>query len=221
MGCWWAACWRCHCHASSGGCGSCLGGRCCSGSTGCLAFICCSSSRCARRRLCRPIINYLWPLGMVVLAPLVLPGLRWRASQVGAAVLGFAGAAVVILGRSGGSLAGGWHSGCALALGSALVWSTYSLGTRRVAPLPPTRWVRLQRCRVCSRWPAMRSGRGRRLERAGPGADRAAGAGAAGRGVLPVGCGAQGGRPAPHRAAGLPHATAVHRRGLADDGAKR
>jgi drug/metabolite transporter (DMT)-like permease len=80
------------------------------------------------------LINYLWPLGMVVLAPLVLPGLRWRASQVGAAVLGFAGAAVVILGRSGGSLAGGWHSGYALALGSALVWSTYSLGTRRVAP---------------------------------------------------------------------------------------
>ncbi|MEO3691520.1 DMT family transporter [Roseateles paludis] len=80
------------------------------------------------------LINYLWPLGMVVLAPLILPGLRWRASQVGAAVLGFAGAAVVILGRSGGSLAGGWHSGYALALGSALVWSTYSLGTRRVAP---------------------------------------------------------------------------------------
>ena len=38
-------------------CGSCLGGRCCSGSTGCLAFICCSSSRCARRRLCRPILS--------------------------------------------------------------------------------------------------------------------------------------------------------------------
>jgi drug/metabolite transporter (DMT)-like permease len=82
------------------------------------------------------LINYLWPLGMVVLAPLVLPGLRWRASHVGAAVLGFAGAAVVILGRAGGSLEGGWHSGYALALGSALVWSTYSLGTRRVASFP-------------------------------------------------------------------------------------
>lgn len=81
------------------------------------------------------LINYLWPLGMVVLAPLLLPGLRWRAAQLGAALLGFAGAAVVILGRGGG-LAGGWHLGYALALGSALVWSSYSLLTRRVPAFP-------------------------------------------------------------------------------------
>jgi drug/metabolite transporter (DMT)-like permease len=82
------------------------------------------------------LVNYLWPLGMVVLAPLVLPGLRWRAAQVGAALLGFAGAAVVILGRAGWVLDGGWHLGYALALGSALVWSTYSLATRRVPAFP-------------------------------------------------------------------------------------
>ncbi|CAM4121545.1 DMT family transporter [Roseateles saccharophilus] len=82
------------------------------------------------------LINYLWPLGMVVLAPLLLPGLRWRAGQLGAALLGFAGAAVVILGRSGASLAGGWHAGYGLALGSALVWSSYSLLTRRVPAFP-------------------------------------------------------------------------------------
>ncbi|KQV91922.1 DMT family transporter [Pelomonas sp. Root1237] len=82
------------------------------------------------------LINYLWPLGMVVLAPLLLPGLRWRAAQVGAALLGFAGAAVVILGRSGWALDGGWHLGYALALGSALVWSTYSLATRRLPAFP-------------------------------------------------------------------------------------
>jgi len=82
------------------------------------------------------LINYLWPLGMVVLAPLVLPGLRWRAAQVGAALLGFAGAAVVILGRAGWALDGGWHLGYALALGSALVWSSYSLATRRVPAFP-------------------------------------------------------------------------------------
>jgi drug/metabolite transporter (DMT)-like permease len=82
------------------------------------------------------LVNYLWPLGMVALAPLVLPGLRWRAGQVGAALLGFAGAAVVILGPAGGALQGGWHAGYALALGSALVWSTYSLATRRVPPFP-------------------------------------------------------------------------------------
>jgi drug/metabolite transporter (DMT)-like permease len=83
------------------------------------------------------LINYLWPLGMVVLAPLMLPGLRWRAAHVAAAVLGFAGAAVVILGRGeGGGFDGRWHAGYALALGSAFVWASYSLLTRRVPPFP-------------------------------------------------------------------------------------
>lgn len=92
------------------------------------------------------LVNYLWPLGMVVLAPLVLPGTPLRLAHVGAALLGFAGAAVAILGQSpaagsGGAAAvgaavgaGGLQIGYLFALGSALVWSTYSLGTRRVAP---------------------------------------------------------------------------------------
>lgn len=81
------------------------------------------------------LINYLWPLGIVVLAPLVLPGMRLRPAHVGAALLGFAGAAVAILGRgaNAGDLSGGFHSGYLFAFGSALVWATYSLGTRRVA----------------------------------------------------------------------------------------
>jgi drug/metabolite transporter (DMT)-like permease len=81
------------------------------------------------------LINYLWPLGMVVLAPLVLPGLRLTGGQVGAALLGFAGAALAILGRSPAGVGGGapaFHSGYLFALGAAFVWSTYSLGTRRV-----------------------------------------------------------------------------------------
>jgi drug/metabolite transporter (DMT)-like permease len=85
------------------------------------------------------LVNYLWPLGMVVLAPVVLPGLRWQAAQLAAALLGFAGAAVVILGGAGagaGSLAGGWHTGYALALGSAFVWSSYSLALRRMPAFP-------------------------------------------------------------------------------------
>ena len=81
------------------------------------------------------LINYLWPLGMVVLAPLILPGTTLCWSHIGAAILGFAGAAIAILGRSqttAGS-GGGFHVGYLFALGSAFVWSTYSLGTRRVA----------------------------------------------------------------------------------------
>lgn len=81
------------------------------------------------------LINYLWPLGMVVLAPLILPGTTLRWSHIGAAILGFAGATIAILGRSQTTeVAGvGFQIGYLFALGSAFVWSTYSLGTRRVA----------------------------------------------------------------------------------------
>lgn len=80
------------------------------------------------------LVNYLWPLLIVVLAPLLLPGMRLRAAHVGAALAGFAGAAVAIAG--GRELSGELSWGYLPALGSALVWSTYSLMTRRVAPFP-------------------------------------------------------------------------------------
>ena len=79
------------------------------------------------------LVNYLWPLFMVVLAPLFLPGVRLRPVHVVAAVLGFAGAAIAILG-SGGDTAGGWSWGYLLALGSAFIWASYSLLTQRVPP---------------------------------------------------------------------------------------
>jgi drug/metabolite transporter (DMT)-like permease len=77
------------------------------------------------------LVNYLWPLFIVVLAPLLLPGVRLRAAHVLAALLGFAGAALVILG--GRSLDAAWAWGYLSALGSALVWATFSLGSRRLA----------------------------------------------------------------------------------------
>lgn len=82
------------------------------------------------------LVNYLWPLGMVVLAPLILPGMRLRWAHVGAALLGFAGAAIAILGRgaSEDATGGGVPIGYLFALGSAFIWSSYSLATRRVAP---------------------------------------------------------------------------------------
>lgn len=86
------------------------------------------------------LVNYLWPLLMVVLAPVILPGMALRAVHVAAALLGFAGAAVVILGGSGSAEstpgATDWAWGYVPALGSALIWSTYSLLTRRVAAFP-------------------------------------------------------------------------------------
>ncbi|MCW5651740.1 MAG: DMT family transporter [Ramlibacter sp.] len=82
------------------------------------------------------LVNYLWPLFIVVLAPLFLPGLRLRWVHVAAALLGFAGAAVAILGARQGDSGGGWSWGYLLALGSAFIWASYSLMTRRVAAFP-------------------------------------------------------------------------------------
>ncbi len=87
------------------------------------------------------LVNYLWPLGIVLMAPLFLPGMRLRALHVGAALLGFAGAALAILGGSGGNdggqgLQGGFAWGYLPALASAFMWSSYSLMTQRVSPFP-------------------------------------------------------------------------------------
>jgi drug/metabolite transporter (DMT)-like permease len=82
------------------------------------------------------LVNYLWPLFMVVLAPLLLVGVRLRAVHVVAALLGFAGAAIAILGASQGAGQGGWSWGYLPALGSALIWASYSLLSQRVAAFP-------------------------------------------------------------------------------------
>jgi drug/metabolite transporter (DMT)-like permease len=80
------------------------------------------------------LVNYLWPLGIVVMAPLFLPGVRLGLVHVLAALLGFGGAALVILG--GRSLKGGFAWGYLPALGAAFVWASYSLMTKRVRPFP-------------------------------------------------------------------------------------
>lgn len=80
------------------------------------------------------LVNYLWPLLMVVLAPLFLKDVQLRALHVIAALLGFAGAAVAILGTSTGSTSSSWSWGYLPALASAFIWASYSLLTQRVPP---------------------------------------------------------------------------------------
>ena len=87
------------------------------------------------------LVNYLWPLLMVVLAPLLLPGLTLKPVHIAAALLGFAGAALVILGNApaadtAGALVGGWAWGYVPAMLSACVWASYSLLTKRVPAFP-------------------------------------------------------------------------------------
>jgi drug/metabolite transporter (DMT)-like permease len=80
------------------------------------------------------LVNYLWPLGMVVLAPLFLPGMRLHLRQALAALMGFAGAALAIMG--GQTVHPGFAWGYLPALASAFVWASYSLLTQRVPPFP-------------------------------------------------------------------------------------
>ncbi len=79
------------------------------------------------------LVNYLWPLLIVVLAPVILPGVRLRPVHAATAVAGFAGAALAITGGRGLT---GFAWGYLPAFGSAVIWSTYSLLTKRVAPFP-------------------------------------------------------------------------------------
>jgi drug/metabolite transporter (DMT)-like permease len=89
------------------------------------------------------LVNYLWPLGIVVMAPLFLPGLHLSRHHVVAALVGFAGAALAIAGP--GLLAGklslsGYTEsnilGFGLALCSGFIWASYSLIAKRVPPFP-------------------------------------------------------------------------------------
>ena len=83
------------------------------------------------------LVNYLWPLLIVLLAPLFLRELRWSFMHVGAALVGFGGAALAMFAERGEYPAGGGFAwGYVAALGSAWVWASYSLLTKRVTPFP-------------------------------------------------------------------------------------
>lgn len=83
------------------------------------------------------LVNYLWPLGIVVMAPLFLPGMSLTPRHVIAALLGFGGAALAILGgRPTDPGAPLWAWGYIPALVSAFIWASYSLLTKRVKPFP-------------------------------------------------------------------------------------
>lgn len=76
------------------------------------------------------LVNYLWPLLIVLLAPLIIRGARLKPRHVVASVMGFTGAALAIL--SGTQITGGFEIGYLFALLAAVIWSTYSLGVRAI-----------------------------------------------------------------------------------------
>lgn len=87
------------------------------------------------------VITYTWPL-MVVLLSFLLPGARsaGRLSflPILGAVLGFGGAALVPIATGGGLSLSGSAAGYALAVLAAIIWATYSVGSRVVGSAPAT-----------------------------------------------------------------------------------
>jgi drug/metabolite transporter (DMT)-like permease len=80
------------------------------------------------------LVNYLWPLLIVLLsAPLAGERLGWP--HLLGALLGFAGVVLLAFGR-GLDFAGGYMLGYACALGCAVVWSLYSVLSRRFGETP-------------------------------------------------------------------------------------
>jgi drug/metabolite transporter (DMT)-like permease len=81
------------------------------------------------------LLNYLWPL-LIVLLSALLPGERLSARHVVGAGLGLAGAALVVT-RGGGVEARLEHlPGYAAAVVCAVVWSSYSVLSRRFGAQP-------------------------------------------------------------------------------------
>jgi len=82
------------------------------------------------------LVNYLWPLLIVVLSPLLVRGSTLRARHVVGALAGFAGAALLVTGGRPALPSAQGLAGFALAALAALIWSTYSLLTKRFGDVP-------------------------------------------------------------------------------------
>ena len=81
------------------------------------------------------LIAYLWPLLIVLLSALA-PGERLRGHHILGALMGFAGAALIVTGGRSLSLNPDYAFGYSLALLAAFFWSGYSVLSRRFAEVP-------------------------------------------------------------------------------------
>ncbi|WP_137042850.1 DMT family transporter [Pseudolabrys sp. FHR47] len=80
------------------------------------------------------LVNYLWPL-LIVLFSGLLPGEKLRWYSVAGALIGFAGTAILFVGKGLAPTAGA-STGYAAAFMAAFVWAGYSVLSRRLASVP-------------------------------------------------------------------------------------
>jgi drug/metabolite transporter (DMT)-like permease len=81
------------------------------------------------------LLNYLWPLLIVLLSSL-LPGERLAPHHIVGAVLGFAGTILLFAGNSGSSPDPAHIPGFVAAFVAAFVWAGYSVMSRKLAAVP-------------------------------------------------------------------------------------
>jgi drug/metabolite transporter (DMT)-like permease len=81
------------------------------------------------------LINYLWPL-LIVLFSALLPGERVKAAHIAGALLGFAGVITLVSGRADLDMRAEHGLGYLCAFAGAFVWSGYSVLSRRFGTVP-------------------------------------------------------------------------------------
>jgi len=79
------------------------------------------------------LLNYLWPLLIVLLTPFLLPGYTLRLQHIAGVIMGLIGAVLVVSGGRIG-LDATHLAGYLCAATAALIWACYSLLTKRVPP---------------------------------------------------------------------------------------
>lgn len=86
------------------------------------------------------LVNYLWPL-LIVLMSGLLPGERLRPRHVVGALLGFAGTFILFAGRENFALAARAWPGYAAAFAAAFIWAGYSVLSRVMMAAPASAMV--------------------------------------------------------------------------------
>jgi drug/metabolite transporter (DMT)-like permease len=81
------------------------------------------------------LINYLWPL-LIVLLSALLPHERLKVHHIAGAFLGLVGTVALFAGQEQLALAAEYTPGYAAAFVAAFVWATYSVLSRRFAAVP-------------------------------------------------------------------------------------
>jgi drug/metabolite transporter (DMT)-like permease len=82
------------------------------------------------------LVNYLWPLLIILLAPLFTKSLKLGARHIIAASAGFLGAAIAIISNGQAGFSSDFQTGYLFALAAAIIWATYSLTTTKLPAFP-------------------------------------------------------------------------------------